>query len=146
MYRSILVGTDCTDTAAVAVEHAAELAQAVGATLHVVSVYREPATVAMAHAGYGSGPFEPWTAAAYEDRERQVASVTTRLRDRGLNVIGHVERGEPAAAIVSVAHEIDADLIVVGSRGMNGLRRLVGSVPNALAHAKGFHVLVVRTD
>jgi nucleotide-binding universal stress UspA family protein len=146
MYRSILVGTDCTDTAAVAVEHAAQLAQAVGATLHVVSIYREPATAAMAHAGYGSGHYEVWSEAAYEDRQRQVASVTARLRDRGLTVIGHVERGDPASAIVSIAHEVDADLIVVGSRGMNGLRRLVGSVQNALAHAKAFHVLVVRTD
>jgi nucleotide-binding universal stress UspA family protein len=146
MYRSILVGTDCTDTAAVAVEHAAQLAQAVGATLHVVSVYREPATVSMAQVGFGSGQHEVWAEAAYEDRQLQVAAITTRLRDRGLNVIGHVERGDPAGAIISVAREIDADLIVVGSRGMSGLRRLIGSVPNALAHAKAFHVLVVRTE
>jgi nucleotide-binding universal stress UspA family protein len=146
MYRSILVGTDCTDTAAVAVEHAAQLAQAVGATLHVVSVYRDPAIVAMAQTGFGPGPHEGWSEAAFEDRQAQVASITTQLGDRGLNVMGHVERGDPATAIISVARETDADLIVVGSRGMNGLRRLFGSVPNALAHAKAFHVLVVRTE
>ena len=44
-----------------------------------------------------------------------------------------------------MAHEADADLIVVGSRGLNGVRRLFGSVPNAVTHNKEFHVLVVRT-
>jgi nucleotide-binding universal stress UspA family protein len=145
MYRSILVGTDCTDTAGVAVEHAAQLAQAVGATLHVVSVYRTPATLAMASAGFGSGESEAWSEAAYEDRRQQVAAIASQLRERGLDVTVHIERGDPAGAILAVATEAGADLVVVGSRGMNGLRRMFGSVPNAIAHAKSFHVLVVRT-
>lgn len=146
MYRSILVGTDCTDTAAVAVEHAAALAGVLGAELHVVSVYREPAAVAMAQAGYGSGQYEAWSDDAYADRRRQVESVVARLRDRGLDATAHVERGDPALAILSVAKDIHVDLIVVGSRGLHGLRRLVGNVPGAVARAGPFHVLVVRTD
>jgi nucleotide-binding universal stress UspA family protein len=145
MYRSIVVGTDCTDTASVAVEHAAELACAVGASLHVVSVYQEPATVAMAQTGYVSHQTEEWTEMALQDRQRQVDSIVTRLRSRGLNVTAHVMRGDARNAILGVAHEADADLIVVGSRGLHGVRRLFGSVPNTMAHNKEFHVLVVRT-
>ena len=145
MYRSIVVGTDCTDTASVAVEHAAELACAVGACLHVVSVYQEPATVAIAQTGYVAPQSDQWSDMAIKDRQRQVDSITASLRSRGLNVTGHVARGDPRSGILAVAHEADADLIVVGSRGLNGVRRLFGSVPNAVTHNKEFHVLVVRT-
>ena len=97
MYRSIVVGTDCTDTASVAVEHAAQLACAVGACLHVVSVYQEPATVAIAQTGYVAPQSDEWSDMAIKDRQRQVDSITTRLRTRGLNVTGHVTRGDPRA-------------------------------------------------
>jgi nucleotide-binding universal stress UspA family protein len=146
MYRSIVVGTDCTDTAGVAVEHAAALAHALGAELHVVSVYREPATMAMAQSTCWSAPSEAWSMSAFDDRRRQVEAITHQLRQRGIEVTAHVCRGEPATGLVTMAEECDADLIVVGSRGMNGLRRFLGSVPNAVAHSKEFNVLVVRTD
>jgi nucleotide-binding universal stress UspA family protein len=145
MYRSIVVGTDCTDTASVAVEHAAQLACAVGACLHVVSVYQEPATVAIAQTGYVAPQSDGWSEMAVQDRQRQVDSIATRLRGRDLNVTAHVMRGDPRSAILAVAHEVDADLIVVGSRGLNGIRRVFGSVPNAVTHNKEFHVLIVRT-
>ena len=74
------MGTDCTDTASVAVEHAAQLACAVGASLHVVSVYQEPATVAIAQTGYVAPQSDDWSDKAVQDRQRQVDSITTRLR------------------------------------------------------------------
>jgi nucleotide-binding universal stress UspA family protein len=146
MYRSIVVGTDCTDTASVAVEHAAALAKALGAELHVVSVYREPATMAMAQSTGLSAPSEALSMSAYDERRRQVEAITHQLRERGIDATAHVCRGEPASELVSAAQESSADLIVVGSKGMNGLRRFLGSVPNAVARTKDFNVLVVRTD
>src|SRR4051794_41035413 len=143
MYRSIVVGTDCTDTASVAVEHAAGLAAALGAALHVVSVYREPAAVAVAQSNPWSAPTDAWSMSAFEERERQVAHITERIRRRGIDVTAHTTRGDPAAELGAAAQKARADLIVVGSRGMNGLRRFLGSVPNALTHGKEFNVLVV---
>ena len=54
--------------------------------------------------------------------------------------------GEPADAILDVAEEINADLIVVGNKGMTGARRfLLGSVPNKVSHHAPSSVIIVRT-
>jgi nucleotide-binding universal stress UspA family protein len=53
--------------------------------------------------------------------------------------------GDPAAVIISTADEVGADLIVVGSKGLRGSRRILGSVPNTVAHKAGCHVLIART-
>jgi nucleotide-binding universal stress UspA family protein/nitrite reductase/ring-hydroxylating ferredoxin subunit len=53
--------------------------------------------------------------------------------------------GEPAEVIVGVARELEADLIVVGNRGMAGARRVFGSVPNSVAHTAGTNVLIAKT-
>jgi nucleotide-binding universal stress UspA family protein len=59
----------------------------------------------------------------------------------------HSSQGNPADALISVADEIDAQMIVVGSRGMHGVRRFVqSSVPNAVSHAAHRNVLIVATD
>lgn len=53
--------------------------------------------------------------------------------------------GDPADAIVRVADQIGADLIVVGNKGMKGVRRVLGSVPNSVAHQANCSVLIVDT-
>ena len=63
----------------------------------------------------------------------------------GLDVEIHTDVGNPADVIVRVADEVGADLIVVGSKGMQGKRRILGSVPNSVAHKAGCHVLVAKT-
>lgn len=58
----------------------------------------------------------------------------------------HARKGDPADAILDVAQEQDAALIVVGNKGMTGTRRLLlGSVPNNVAHHAPCSVLIVRT-
>ena len=55
-------------------------------------------------------------------------------------------QGEPADAILDVAEEENADLIVVGNKGMTGAKRfLLGSVPNKVSHHAPSSVLIVRT-
>jgi nucleotide-binding universal stress UspA family protein len=63
----------------------------------------------------------------------------------GLDIEIHAASGAPASVIVRVADEVGADLIVVGSKGMRGSRRIIGSVPNSVAHNAGCHVLIVKT-
>jgi nucleotide-binding universal stress UspA family protein len=53
--------------------------------------------------------------------------------------------GEAADLITQVAEQVNADLIVVGNKGMKGARRLLGSVPNRVAHRALCSVLIVRT-
>ena len=51
-----------------------------------------------------------------------------------------------ASAILGIAESEDADLIVVGNRGMTGARRVLGSVPNSVAHGARCAVLIVPTE
>ena len=58
----------------------------------------------------------------------------------------HPREGDPADAILDVAEEIEADLIVVGNKGMTGAKRfLLGSVPNKISHHAPCGVYIVRT-
>ena len=63
----------------------------------------------------------------------------------GIDVDIHTAVGDPADVIVRRADDIGADLIVVGSKGMRGTRRILGSVPNRVAHKAGCHVLIAKT-
>ena len=53
--------------------------------------------------------------------------------------------GDPADTLLTVADEVHADLIVVGNKGMQGARRILGSVPNSVAHGAPCSVLIVDT-
>jgi nucleotide-binding universal stress UspA family protein len=69
------------------------------------------------------------------------------LRTRGIERESHARKaGDPADAILRVAEEHDADLIIIGSKGMQGAKRfLLGSVPNKVSHHASCNVLIVRT-
>jgi len=144
VYRSIVVGTDGSETATEAVSRAAELALAVGATVHVVSAY-EPRALKLEGAAddpelahQSIGP-----AASVDALLEEAVGAVHAL---GVTVERYARRGDPAEAILDVADEQKADLIVVGNRGMLGTRRfLLGSVPNKISHHAGCSVMIVHT-
>lgn len=145
MFSNIVVGTDGSDTAAAAVALAVELARAEGATLHLVTAYQDPASaVAVAQAGVvavvDGGPTADEVRRACKELLSEAAG-----RVQGVTVELHAVPGPPADVMVSVAEGVGADLIVVGSKGMRGARRLIGSVPNSVAHRAPCHVLVAKT-
>jgi len=145
MFSKIVVGTDGSDTAAAAVSLAVELARQSGATLHLVSAYKDPATsVAVAHAGAVAVSDPALTTAAAQETCKELQARAVRLAE-GIPVECHVVCGPPADMIVKVAEGVDADLIVVGSKGMRGARRIIGSVPNSVAHNAPCHVLIAKT-
>lgn len=90
--------------------------------------------------GYARG-----TAAQRRSTEEECQAAATRLRQAGLDAKAEVRDGDPAHQIVACAREQEAGLIVIGTRGQTGLRRLIlGSVArNVLLHAP-CSVLVVR--
>ena len=147
MFESILVGTDGSDGAAIAVAHAAELARLGGGTLHLVSVGK-PVTAAM----LAGDPLAGSVALQVppEELKAELDSVLERAaapaRAAGIKVELHSVIGSPAEMLVELAEHINADVIVVGNRGMLGARRFLGSVPNTVAHHAHCSVLIVETQ
>lgn len=138
MFSKILVGTDGSDTASVAVAHAGALAARLGARLIVVSAYRPAAET---ESTLGPGGTE-----ARDDVARSVLEHEVRRLGDGANVRTLVQAGNPADVLLDVAEEEGVDLIVVGNRGMTGGKRfLLGSVPNNVSHHAPCHLLIVHT-
>jgi len=146
MVQSIVVGTDGSATATEAVRRAHSLADAFEADLHVVSAYRAPAVVLATTAEPGLMPsaLVEWEAAARDDVRHLLDDLVGELAG-AVTVTTHAVPAHPATAILSVAEAVGADLIVVGNRGMKGARRLLGSIPNNVAHHAACDVLVVDT-
>jgi nucleotide-binding universal stress UspA family protein len=140
MYKTIVVGTDGSETAMIAVERAGELARLTGARLHVVSSYH-PARPQLA----GRAPAGEFTIAPDFKADAVLGDAAGRLRADGVEVEEHGPKGDPADALVDIARREDADLIVLGSLGMQGARRVLGSVPNKVSHNAPCDVLIVQT-
>lgn len=151
MFRTIVVGTDGSERAEIALSAAADLAKACGAKLHIVTAYRgiESAVAgAMAAGAMVSTPPDVSDVADEEARSLRSAleQRATRLRDDGIEVDCHAVSGSPVQVLIDVAEETHADCIVVGNRGMTGAKRFLGSVPNSLTHHAECAVLIVPTD
>ena len=146
MYSCIVVGTDGSDTASEAVRQAAELARIHGARLHLVSAY-SPTLRARLQAERELLPEdERWMASPGEQAERILEEAAKEARAGGIAVETHSEPGDPAEVIIQLAEGLDAELIVVGNKGMTGITRfLLGSVPSKVAHHASCSVLIVRT-
>jgi nucleotide-binding universal stress UspA family protein len=143
MYTSIVVGTNGSATADIALERAVALAKITGAALHVVSAYEPaPAHVSGSRpaAEVAEFPVTPhFKVDAVLDRAADIA------QGGGIEIHAHGPRGDAADAILSVAEETNADLIILGSKGMQGARRVLGSVPNSVSHKAPCDVLIVQT-
>jgi nucleotide-binding universal stress UspA family protein len=146
LFNRIVVGTDGSDTAAEAVRQAVELAKATGASLEIVSAFepvpsdrlREESGEVPGDVAYAVGPTE--------DVNVVLESAAGPARNDGVEVNTQAREGDPADAILDVAEEINADLIVVGNKGMTGAKRfLLGSVPNKVSHHAPCGVYIVRT-
>jgi len=142
VFRTIVVGDDASETAERAVELAAEIARDQKAVLHVVTAAREAGAIAVAGGGLLAGSDLAGRIVAQEE----MAKVVAALAAAGTDVRSHVAVGDPAEVILDVAREVEADLIVVGSKGMHGARRVLGSVPNTVAHSAPCAVLIAKTD
>ncbi|MDQ3932594.1 MAG: universal stress protein, partial [Actinomycetota bacterium] len=119
-YSTILVGTDGSSTASKAVRRGFELAEAVGASVALMFV----------------GDELDGRIALDEARKGQPGTVDVRTL---------VTRGDPADKLCEVARSNALDLIVVGNKGMTGMRRFLTPVPTKVAHTAYTDVLIVRT-
>lgn len=145
MYETIVVGTDGSETARAAVDHAVALAKTFGSKLHVAVGYKPPSQASMVGAAEAPLAALPTDAEVRDAMEREVADQLRNAGDAGVEPEVHYVVGGGAHAILEVAEAQQADLIVVGSRGMAGVRRMLGSVPNNVAHHASCNVLIVET-
>jgi nucleotide-binding universal stress UspA family protein len=142
MNEVIVVGTDGSDTADVAVQRAAALAKLTGARIELVTGYREDYSL-VAGTGLYVGDL---SGDARKAADGCLESTASRLRADGIEVETHCMGGDPADALIGIAEATDATMIVVGSKGMHGGRRfLLGNVPNKVSHHAPCSVMIVRT-
>lgn len=144
MFQTIVVGTDGSATAGEAVRQAGRLANTTGATVHLVTAYKP------IEALYTSPEMMPANIHDLidpaKDAARTLDEAAGKIKAEGLKCETHAIPGDAASALIEVAETANADLIVVGNRGMSGAARfLLGSVPNKVAHHAPCAVLIVRT-
>jgi len=146
MFDRIVVGTDGSETAAEAVRHAVELARLSKAKLEIVSAY-EPVSQTRLREEGGDAPGDvSHSINPREDVNVVLAQAAAVAKKAKVEVLTHPREGEPADVILDVAEENDADLIIVGNKGMTGARRfLLGSVPNKISHHAPCDVWIART-
>ena len=146
MFRTIVVGTDGSDTAGKAVGQAAELAASVDATLLIVSAF-EPVSGARLREEAQEVPDDVrWMVNPREDVDATLQEAAELAKEAGVDVETYARQGDPADAILDVAEEQKSDLIIVGNKGMTGAKRfLLGSVPNKVSHHAPCSVLIIRT-
>ena len=144
-YKAIVVGTDGSETAALAVRHAAELATAFGSRLVIVTAYthnpdrgRESEKV----------PDElRWAITDRHQAEEKAKAGRHVAHEVGAkDVVIVADEGDPSEKIIEAAEDHNADLIVVGSKGLTSASRfLLGSVANTVSHHAPCDVLIVHT-
>jgi nucleotide-binding universal stress UspA family protein len=146
MFDSIVVGTDGSETAQEAVRQAAELAKISRSELNIVSAF-EPVSQGQLREEARDVPGDVSSAV----NPREAVNVTLdnaagQAKKEKVSVKKHPREGDPADAILDVAEEINADLIIVGNKGMTGAKRfLLGSVPNKVSHHAPCSVMIIQT-
>ncbi|MFD7432313.1 universal stress protein [Streptomyces sp. NPDC059818] len=145
-YRTVMVGTDGSESSLAAVEGAARLAAVCGAELVIACAYvpmRGP-ELALAQDQLGAEAYQVVGSAPAEDTLRTAKG--RALAQGAVNVRSVAVQDEPVAALVRIARECSADLLVVGNRGLRSLAgRILGSVPADVARKAGLDVLIVHT-
>jgi nucleotide-binding universal stress UspA family protein len=146
VFQGIVVGTDGSATASEAVRQATELARSVGAKVYLVSAY-EPVPEGRLRDERQQVPEDlQWMVNPREDVVDTLERDAGALTEAGVEVETLAREGDPADAILDVAEEKGADLIVVGNKGMTGAKRfLLGSVPNKVSHHAPCSVMIIRT-
>jgi len=141
VFNIVVVGADDSPTAAQAVRKAIALVKLTDGQLHIVTAYRPQRFTSSAT------EVDKYLKSLGSDVLAQslLGELTALARAAGIRAETHALTGAPADAICQVADQIGADLIVVGNKGMQGIRRVLGSVPSSVAHQAPCDVLIAFT-
>jgi nucleotide-binding universal stress UspA family protein len=139
VFETVVVGADGSATAAEAVRVAIGLVKLTGGRLHIVTAYKPQQLRSPAGEEFSQ------SLSTVDVADSVLADLASRARSGGVEVETHLKGGDPADAICEVATQVKADVIVVGNKGMTGVRRVLGSVPNSVAHQAPCAVLIAFT-
>jgi nucleotide-binding universal stress UspA family protein len=149
MYKTLVVPVDGSIHAERALAVAAELARSGGATLHLLNVPESaPDNIGI----LVGGSTEPMSEVEREKLAEGMRKAGQQVIDKakaavdlaGIEVKELVRQGKPGERIIEAAEELNADAIVMGSRGMSDLRGMVvGSVSHRVSHTAGCSVITV---
>jgi nucleotide-binding universal stress UspA family protein len=143
MIATVAVGTDGSGTAAKAVREALELAERFGARIVFISAYH-PVDESRLRSEKRDAPEElQWAINPEEDVDATLREAEELAEQRGLEWASEAAQGDPADVLIGLADKHDADVLVIGNRGMH--RRVLGSVPNSVTHKAHCSVFLVKT-
>ncbi|MGQ9544043.1 MAG: universal stress protein [Candidatus Bathyarchaeia archaeon] len=138
MMKKILVPVDGSESSNMAVNYACNIAQKFGSEITLLCVTPPPIVLGVEAGVIDYRPIEESGRAVIEKAKRMVDSA-------GLSASTRLETGQVADIILNVAKEEGTDLIVIGSRGLSGVKRFfLGSVSNKVSHHAPCPVLIVR--
>jgi nucleotide-binding universal stress UspA family protein len=143
MFETIAVGTDGTPTAAKALDLAIDLAQHYSARLVVISAFQPVDEMRLKHEQARAPADLAWAINPTSEVDTILEKAARKAKARGLNVTTVASDGAPADVLCKFAEDQGADILVIGNKGMQ--RRILGSVPNSVAHKAPCAVLIVKT-
>jgi nucleotide-binding universal stress UspA family protein len=143
MFGEVLVGTDGSDRANRAVDRAMELVSSTGDRLHIVTAYRPPSVQKLERARASAPAEVQWRISADNEAQAALRDAAKMANEAGVQAETYAEQGEPAKVILDAAKRLGANLIVVGSKGVE--RRILGSVPHSVSQQAECDVLIVHT-
>ena len=143
MVSTVAVGTDGSGTASKAVRAALELAERYQARIVFLSVYHPVDEHRLRHEKREAPDDIQWSINPEEDVDEILSAAEQLAEERGLRWASEASTGEPADVLVRLADKYEADVLVIGNRGMH--RRVLGSVPNSVTHTANCTVFLVKT-
>jgi nucleotide-binding universal stress UspA family protein len=143
MVQTIAVGTDGSGTADKAVEFAIDLAARFEARIVFLSAYVPRKASPPAREQRDAPEDVQWTTNPAEDVDGMLRDCEERAEARGLRWASEAREGPPAKMLVELAESNNADILVIGNKGME--RKVLGSVPNTVTHNAPCSVMIVKT-
>jgi nucleotide-binding universal stress UspA family protein len=143
MLSTVAVGTDGSETAGAALSFAIDLAARYDASLVVASCYRPASEARVKHEQRDAPQEIKWSINPTEDVDATLRAAEEAAQAHGLETVSEARMGDPADVLCDIAEEHEADVLVVGNKGMG--RRVLGSVPNTVSHRAPCSVLIVKT-
>ena len=143
-YETVLVAIDLHGSPEQVLARATSLVEGHSSTIHVLSVSADPSYLYTTYPVFASTTLEFDWDRQREDTLTQMRGLTEQAGLFHSNIIAEI--GSATYVILETAQQLEADLIIVGSHGRRGVRRLLGSTANGVLHRAGCDVLAVRID
>lgn len=140
--KRILVATDFSVAAETALDDAIALASTLGARIYLVHAYQLPVV------GFPDGVLVPVSAIAsgiVTSAEKALAACVARHRESSVEIAPLLRQADPREAVLAVAKEVSADLVIMGTHGRQGLARaIIGSVAESVVRSSPVPVMTVH--